>query len=302
MSIENLFQRGLSLDKLRSFLAVVRAGSVTGAAAGEPSRRSLMSRQISELESTLGMELFLRQGKSLRLTEAGRELALLTASYFSEFGNLVKRSTTGESLLRIGAGASTFDAVVFPRIQMLREQLRDVQFEFISADTAGILRSLRQGELDVGIIRVGEHGADLLATPCGRLDYVLVGRVDFDRNLPDWGLAKFLNRVPLAMIRGAGAFVSSFHHLCSEIDASPQVMIRTESFDQVRQMMMAGYPGGILPRQLADTLPVSDFHIIEDPALARLTRELAVVIDSRVARLKDRLPGIANLITKVIKF
>jgi DNA-binding transcriptional LysR family regulator len=171
MDIEKLFQRGLSLDKLRSFLAVVRAGSVTTAAEGVPSRRSLMSRQVSELESTLGMELFLRKGKSLHLTEAGRELALLTASYFGEFENLVSRTTTGESQLRIGAGASTLDAVVFPRIQELRRQLPNVQFEFITDSTVGIIRALHEGGLDVGIVRVGDNDGDLLAIPCGKLEY-----------------------------------------------------------------------------------------------------------------------------------
>lgn len=301
MDIEELFQRGLSLDKLRSFLAVVRAGSVTAAAGGDPSRRSLMSRQVSELESTLGIELFLRKGKTLHLTEAGRELALLTASYFGEFENLVRRVTTGESHLRIGAGASTLDAVVFPRIQELRKQLPDVQFEFITDSTAGIIRALHEGGLDVGIVRVGDHDGDLLATQCGKLEYVLAGRTDFDRNLPEWSLAKFLNRVPLAMIRGTGEFVSSFHQLCRDIEATPQVMIRTESFDQVRQMMLAGYPGGVLPKQLACTLPTSDFHIVEDLALGKLAREISVVIDARVARMRDRLPGVAQTICRVIK-
>jgi DNA-binding transcriptional LysR family regulator len=300
MDIEKLFQRGLSLDKLRSFLAVVRAGSVTTAAEGVPSRRSLMSRQVSELESTLGMELFLRKGKSLHLTEAGRELALLTASYFGEFENLVSRTTTGESQLRIGAGASTLDSVVFPRIQELRRQLPNVQFEFITDSTVGIIRALHEGGLDVGIVRVGDNDGDLLAIPCGKLEYVLAGRSDFDRNLPEWSLVKFLNRVPLAMIRGNGEFVSSFHQLCRDLEATPQVMIRTESFDQVRQMMLAGYPGGILPKQLACTLPPSDFHIVEDPFLGKLAREISVVIDARVARMKDRLAGVAKTICKVI--
>jgi DNA-binding transcriptional LysR family regulator len=208
--------------------------------------------------------------------------------------------TTGESHLRIGAGASTLDAVVFPRIQELRKQLPDVQFEFITDSTAGIIRALHEGGLDVGIVRVGAHDGDLLATPCGKLEYVLVGRNNFDRNLPEWSLAKFINRVPLAMIRGKGEFVSSFHQLCREIEATPQVMIRTESFDQVRQMMLAGFPGGVLPKQLACTLPTSDFHIVEDLALGKLAREISVVIDARVGRMKERLPGVAQIVCKVI--
>jgi DNA-binding transcriptional LysR family regulator len=300
MTIEELFQRGLSLDKLRSFLAVVQAGSVTAAAKGEASRRSLMSRQVSELERTLGLELFLRQGKSLSLTESGRELALLTAGYFSEFEDLVRRATSRESHLRVGAGASTLDALVFPRINELRRELPNTDFEFATNSTAGILSDLRQGALDIGIVRDGNLGPDLVATPCAKLEFVLVCRTDFDRNLPDWNLSKFLTRAPLAMIRGSGEFVSSFNNLCDELEIEPKITIRTESFDQIRQMMLAGHPAGLLPKPLAASLPATDFHLVDDSSLRCLSRQIAVVIDTRMARMKDRLPRIAEAVCKVI--
>lgn len=301
MELEELFQRGLSLDKLRSFLAVVRAGSVTAAAGGLASRRSLMSRQVSELEATLGIELFNRKGKSLNLTDTGRTLALLTATYFTEFDNLVRRATGEHSTMRIGAGSSIFEAVVFPGIREVQRGLRDFRFEFVTDSTTGILRSLQEGGLDLGIIRKGEHGPDVIPIPCGSMDFVLVGRVDFDRNLPQWGLGQFLTRVPLAMIRGSGRFVSTFQQLCRDSDADPQVTIRAESFGQVRQLIQSGHPGGILPRQLIGGLATSEFHVLEDPELGKLSSELAVVIDSRVARVRDGLSKIAGDLARVLK-
>lgn len=302
MDIEELHNRGLSLDKLRAFLAVVRAGSVTAAAGGEGSRRSLMSRQIGELEKTLGFQLFQRKGKILHLTAIGRELALLTATYFDEFNALAERAVAGESNLRIGAGASIFESVVFPRIREIRTRFQNFRFEFITDNTAGILRSLHQGELDIGIVRAGEHGANSLLTPCGSLDFVMVGRIDFDRNLPSWSLGQFLNRVPLAMIRGEGQFVSEFYQLCNELEILPDIVMRTESFGQVRQLLLSGHAGGILPQRLAAELPPSEFHSIEDPLLRSLSRDLVVVIDSRVARLKDRLHSIAEEVAKTIQW
>ncbi|MCC5835089.1 MAG: LysR family transcriptional regulator [Opitutales bacterium] len=300
MNFEDLYHRGLSLEKLRAFLAVVRAGSVTAAAGGEGSRRSLMSRQIGELEKTLGIELFFRKGKTLKVTAAGRELALLTATCFNEFEAFAERATEGETGLRIGAGASIFEAVVFPRIHEMQTRLKGFRFEFITNNTSGIIRALHEGELDIGIIRAGDHGPNLLSTPCGDIDFVPVGRIDFDRNLPEWGMAKFLNRVPLAMIRGDGQFVSAFHQLCEEMDAHPQIVIKTESFGHIRQLLLSGHPGGVLPKPLTAELPSSDFHVFEDPRLRRLSRELVIVIDTRVARLNDRLGDIANELAQIL--
>ena len=300
MDFDDLYQRGLSLEKLRAFLAVVRAGSVTGAAGGEGSRRSLMSRQIGELEKALGIELFQRRGKTLRVTDAGRELALLTATCFNELGSFVERANRGESNLRIGAGASVFEAVVFPHMRQIRAAFGKSRFEFVTNNTTGTLRSLHEGELDIGIVRAGGYGTDLVVNPCGSMEFVLVGRLDFDRNLPEWGIGTFLDRVPLAIIRGEGQFVSAFQRLCNEMDVSPQIVMRTESFGHVRQLLLAGHPGGILPKPLAADLSPSEFHTLYDPELRRLSRDLVVVIDSRVARLNDRLAATAEKLAGIL--
>ena len=57
---------GLSLDRLRSFLRVVEAGSLTRAALGDVTRQSQYSRQIKELEGYFGTALTRRVGGGSR--------------------------------------------------------------------------------------------------------------------------------------------------------------------------------------------------------------------------------------------
>ena len=52
--------KGLSLERLASFLAVVDARGIARAAPGQPVRQSQLSRQIGELERALGVALFER--------------------------------------------------------------------------------------------------------------------------------------------------------------------------------------------------------------------------------------------------
>ncbi len=207
MNFYHLKERGLTLDKLLAFVAVARAGSVAEAAKGVESRRSLMSRQVGELESALGVELFLRKGKSLEITTAGRELALLSAAYFEEIEGLSARFSGNKGLLKLGAGAAVLEAMVFPAIRTLRRSLPDCRFEFIPDSTRGVGQRLHDGSLDIGIVRASYEDGGLIRKSCGTMKFVLVGRRDFDSKLPSWTITQFLSRVPMALIRGEGSLV-----------------------------------------------------------------------------------------------
>jgi len=64
----------MNLDQLAVFVRVVQAGSFTRAADVLQSRKSHVSRVISQLESHLGVKLLERTTRSLRITEIGKEL------------------------------------------------------------------------------------------------------------------------------------------------------------------------------------------------------------------------------------
>ncbi|HHB83297.1 MAG TPA: LysR family transcriptional regulator [Devosia sp.] len=61
-------------DKLRIFHAVAEAGSFTHAAERLNMSQSAVSRQISNLEASLGLKLFIRHARGLVMTEIGEQL------------------------------------------------------------------------------------------------------------------------------------------------------------------------------------------------------------------------------------
>jgi LysR family transcriptional regulator, regulator for bpeEF and oprC len=64
----------MELSRLRAFVAVVQSGSFTRAAELLRSQKARVSRQVSELETELGVRLLERTTRALRLTEVGREV------------------------------------------------------------------------------------------------------------------------------------------------------------------------------------------------------------------------------------
>ena len=289
MTFDELFTRGLSIEKLRAFLKVVQVGTVMGAAQGNASRRVTMSRQIHELEKALGVPLFVRKGRTLQLTDDGRELALLTASFFAEVEGLVARSSGLGNVLRIGAGASVLETLVLPQLPGFKDQFPKTEFEFVSNSTSELLRFLKEGRVDVAIVRDDAASDDHHTFPCGTMDFVLVGRRDFDSTIPGLSLNQFLARVPLAAIHGRGAFVSTFERMCGDLEVTPTIPYRAETFGQVRDMMLAGCPGGLLPKSMALNLPETDFVLLEDPGLHLLSRNMVLAVEKRTTMVRDRL-------------
>lgn len=300
MNIEEIFQRGLNLERLRSFLAVAQAGSVIAAAGGEQSRRSLMSRQIGELEKALGFDLFNRSGRSIEINKAGRELAILIASFLSGVEEVTKNGNRTETSLRIGAGASVFETLVFPQLRKLESVFPACNFEFWGFATEKVVDALHRGRIDLGIVRAGLGELGIDEVPSASMSFVLVGRRDFNRDLPNWSGKEFLSRVPLTTISGEGSWVQSFHRICRELEVTPRLSHRTETFGQVRDLIKAGSPGGILPTPLAINLPQNDFAIVPDKFLDVFTRPLAVVFNSRAAKVRDRLQVNAHALANLL--
>ena len=54
---------GLSLDRLRNFLALASSGSIAKAAPGDVTRQSQISRQVGELVAFFATELTVRRGQ-----------------------------------------------------------------------------------------------------------------------------------------------------------------------------------------------------------------------------------------------
>ncbi|MFO1035089.1 MAG: LysR family transcriptional regulator [Hyphomicrobiales bacterium] len=67
-------RRHLPLTALRAFEAVARLKSISGAAAEINVTRPAVSKQVTLLEATLGLQLLARTGNAIRLTGAGEEL------------------------------------------------------------------------------------------------------------------------------------------------------------------------------------------------------------------------------------
>ena len=138
------------------YLAVVREGNISAAAEALHVSQPALSRQIKDLEEELGVTLFERGSRRIRLTEEGmilrrraEEMVRLMQMTQSEISQ-AHSSLTGE--VHIGAGES----LAFHHLSRIAGEIHkehpDVRFTITSGDTADLLDQLDNGLVDIALI------------------------------------------------------------------------------------------------------------------------------------------------------
>lgn len=155
----------MNLNHLSIFQAVADSGSVSAGAQRLRISQSAVSKQLAEFEKQLGVTLFERLPRGVRLTEAGRllqgyanNLVALEAEAESAIRDL-KLGVRGR--LRIGA-SRTVGAYLMPGLlARFRRRHPDVEL-FLQVDSTGAIEQrLIASDLDIGFTE-GIVGSDLL--------------------------------------------------------------------------------------------------------------------------------------------
>ena len=124
------------VDLLRSFVAVVEAGSFTKAAASVHRSQAAVSMQIKRLETMLGTTLFARNTRNLALTRPGntlleyarRALALQEEAWSA----IVRPEVTGRVVL--GAPDDYVSSLLSPVLRRFATLYPRVEIEIVCAD------------------------------------------------------------------------------------------------------------------------------------------------------------------------
>src|SRR5262245_10085835 len=146
-----LAESGLSLDRIKAFLAVGAAGSIVKATRGDSVKQSQYSRQIKELEDFFRTKLVERHEKGVRLTANGRELARISRFFLLGLSNFQRGCLTEEQTFRIGASPTVIDRLLLPVLASARSASGDTRFIVDTLGDEDLERRLHDLTLDFGI-------------------------------------------------------------------------------------------------------------------------------------------------------
>lgn len=285
--------KGVSIERLRAFVAVVEAGSVTVAADRDPNRQSQFSRQIKELEEALGVPLFERINRQLVPTEGGRQLAVMTKSYFAGLAELSQTEA-----ITIGAGESILEEFVFPRVAQMRVSLPGYRFVFEGCSTTEVIERLRSGRIDLGIIRETAATTGLTTQFLAMISYrLVVPRALLSEATADaWQL---LRGLPIALLRGRGEFVRSLELLFTKAKVSFKVVAEADTFGALKALVFSGAVAAVLPEQMARSFPPDRFSLVRAKEFDTLNRSMVVASHERKRSVRPLLDQATDKLTRV---
>lgn len=177
----------VSLDQLRTLVAVSRTGSFTAAADELGLSQPAVSNQMKSLEDELGYALFDRRGRHIEVTPRARGLAAEVAGHIDCLSNAVSGFRAPEQgkprLLHVAGPADYLSIRVAPLLAGLRE--RGVELRLTMGDSSRLLVDLASGLFDMVISTSYPHVKGVSATPLTDEEYVLVAAPGWSRMMAE---------------------------------------------------------------------------------------------------------------------
>lgn len=154
----------LPTNLLRSFVAIVDAGSMLNAAEQVFVTQSALSLQIKRLEELVQQPLFLREGRRLTLTSAGELMLDYARRVLSLHDEAVAAVSSGlfSGPLRIGMVQDFAETLLSGLLARFCELHPDAQIYARVAGTAELLALLDHGQLDIVMGYAGSQEHDAL--------------------------------------------------------------------------------------------------------------------------------------------
>ncbi|SAL83892.1 transcriptional regulator CatR [Caballeronia arvi] len=154
----------MELRHLRYFVAVAEERNFTRAAERLHIAQPPLSRQIQQLEETLGVQLFERNSRPLKLTETGKFFyshAVQLLAQTAELESMTRRVGNIERSLSVGFVGSTLYGMLPKIIRRFRDENATVELSLHEMSTMDQIRALKDGRIDVGFGRIRHEDANI---------------------------------------------------------------------------------------------------------------------------------------------
>jgi LysR family carnitine catabolism transcriptional activator len=266
--------------RLRYFLAVVEEGSVTRAAARLRVAQPSLSQALRAFENELGVELFHRVGRGLRLSSSGealigpgRQVLRAMDEARSAIAGALELKTGTLEIAALGTLAVDPMAELIGRF---RAAYPGVQIRVIEAETADGVRDLvRDGRCELGAAHV--------SSPTAGLDIQSLGNQELLFALPPQPepaserplSARELARTPLVVGPPGTSARMLLEQAFAAVGVTPEVAVETSAREAIIPLVLAGSGAALLPASIARDAQRRGAHVRS--ARPSITRPIGLI-------------------------
>ncbi len=291
-----------TLRQLRTYLAIVDAGSVSAAARALRLTQPAASQQLQELERQLGVRLLERAAGRSMPTAAGQALlaparrALAAADDVVAAARAYRSGDSGR--VRIGTGATACIYLLPPALAGMRRRLPSIDVSVATGNTAEIVRQVEDGELDLGLVTLPvARSRALLVTPFDTDPLVAVIPQEVAGGFGVAVRPAELGRLPLILYETSGNVRKLVDQWFGRAGVAVRPAMQLGNVEAIKGLVSGGLGASVLPG-MAVRQGVAGAEL--RPLRPKLARELVIVlrrekvIDRGLRTALDELGGLVN--------
>jgi LysR family transcriptional regulator, cyn operon transcriptional activator len=239
----------MNLRQLRTFVTVADAGGFARALSRLHLSQPAASRQIDALESELGVVLFERRGRGIRLTSGGEDLlrqsrlVLVEADSLRQRAQALIRGDTG--ILRLGATPQVIENLLAAFLENYRRSHPGIEVRLVEDGGARLPARLNQGDVDLAIMPHGDERFD------GRLLFPMhvFAVLPKAHRLTRRAMLEVteLANDPLLLLGRGFASREWFEAACQVAHVKPHIVLESAAPHTLIALAKAGYGIAVLP-------------------------------------------------------
>ena len=244
----------MDLSDLRIFVAVVREGGVTRAAARLHRVQSNVTTRIRQLEDKLGVKLFIREGKRLHLAPAGQILLDYADRLLAlaEEAEAAVRDSRPRGVFRLGSMESTAGVRLAEPLTEYSRRYPDVKLELRTGNPTQLATAILAGELDAAFVAEPIADEPFEKVVAFHEEPVVVAAPDH----PPIDENSSLPKTIIVFEKGCPnrAQLEDWYAARGEM---PERTVELGSYHAMLGCVLAGMGAGLLPRSVLSTFPES---------------------------------------------
>ncbi len=248
----------MELKSLRSFVAVAEQLSFTRSARLLHLSPSALTEQIQKLEEELGVQLLIRDRRSVKLTGVGMVFlaeARATLTRARQAAERVQNAGGEMGRLRVGFVSSAALEIVPGIVVGFRSQFPGVTLDLMNLRTSSQIKGLIAESIDVGFIRLPLSHDELTMRVIHREPFVVVLPQGHPlANEAELRLVQLQNEKFVAYgRRWAPGFYDTVIQMCTREGFSPEIIQETGEIHTTVALVAAGLGIAILPQSVVLT-------------------------------------------------
>jgi len=283
--------------QLKYFIEIARQLSFTKASVMLHVTQPALSRQMQELESSLGVKLFTRSELGVSLTAAGRHLSERAPALLDAFRqvslDVAALADVPAGSLRFGVPPSLCDLVTTPSVRQYTLQYPKVRLSITEASSAELTEFISAGALDFAIVAPSDSSARFSCIPLLREQMYLASR---PHTITGAGAVDplFLTSLRFVASRQPNSLRRILEDCLAEVNSKPEVVLEANSVRLLTQATSEGLGHCVLPYSAVATM------VTQGRLQARPIKKLFVNWALLHVRNVEPTPSIVALINIII--